>query len=134
LYKICTYCKGELEIVKFAKRKDRENYQDTDLLKYNTVCFECASLKIKLKFVGIDKPYYDQMRILQDDCCKICGKHEIICRNGRNIYYGLNIDHCHETGKVRGLLCNSCNLIIGHAKDCQDILHNAINYLQNTKI
>lgn len=134
MYKICTYCKEELEIIKFFKRKDRDHYQEDNPLKYSTICFECLALKTKIKFVGIEKAEYDHLRLIQNDCCKICGKHESICRNGRNIYYGLNIDHCHATGKVRGLLCNSCNLIIGHAKDQIDILHNAIEYLQNTKM
>lgn len=42
----------------------------------------------------------------------------------------LVVDHCHETGKVRGLLCRNCNLLIGHAKEDIVILQNAINYLK----
>lgn len=40
------------------------------------------------------------------------------------------VDHNHETGKIRGLLCDPCNLMIGLAKDNVIVLDNAINYLQ----
>lgn len=41
-----------------------------------------------------------------------------------------HVDHCHSTGKVRGILCNHCNLMLGYAKDNQQILCAAIEYLQ----
>ncbi|WP_225102842.1 endonuclease domain-containing protein [Streptomyces sp. CoH27] len=47
-------------------------------------------------------------------------------RNGGQI----NVDHCHRTSKVRGLLCRACNLGIGHFDDNLDVLRNAIVYLQ----
>lgn len=54
--------------------------------------------------------------------CAICGGQPT---NGRR----LAIDHCHTTDEIRGLLCNKCNLLIGHAKDSVDILLAAIEYL-----
>ena len=44
---------------------------------------------------------------------------------------GLVIDHNHKTGKVRGLLCGSCNTGIGLLKDSPDVLDAAIEYLQH---
>lgn len=41
-----------------------------------------------------------------------------------------HIDHCHTTGKVRGLLCPHCNLMLGHSKDNKDTLLRAIRYLE----
>jgi hypothetical protein len=41
----------------------------------------------------------------------------------------LHVDHCHKTGKVRGLLCNSCNNGLGRLKDSVDILISAAQYL-----
>jgi len=40
------------------------------------------------------------------------------------------IDHCHSSGKVRGLLCHNCNVMIGHARDNVSILETAIEYLK----
>jgi hypothetical protein len=40
------------------------------------------------------------------------------------------VDHCHKTGKVRSLLCNSCNVLLGAAKDRIDILIKSIEYLK----
>lgn len=41
------------------------------------------------------------------------------------------IDHNHKTGKVRGILCNSCNIALGHFKDNTGLLYTAIKYLRN---
>lgn len=40
------------------------------------------------------------------------------------------IDHCHKTGKVRGLLCTRCNLMLGHGRDDPGILKKALAYLE----
>lgn len=44
------------------------------------------------------------------------------------------IDHCHEHGHIRGMLCSNCNLLLGHAKDDVAILRNAIDYLEERKL
>jgi hypothetical protein len=41
----------------------------------------------------------------------------------------LRVDHCHETGKIRGLLCHNCNVAIGHLGDNLSTMQNAISYL-----
>jgi hypothetical protein len=41
-----------------------------------------------------------------------------------------HVDHCHNTGRVRGILCNRCNLMLGHARDNTTTLSAAIDYLQ----
>lgn len=43
---------------------------------------------------------------------------------------GLVIDHCHSTGKVRGMLCQQCNSVLGMAKDDINVLTEAIRYLE----
>lgn len=48
------------------------------------------------------------------------------------IYYSLEIDHDHSTGAVRGLLCLSCNTILGNARDNPGTLQQLIDYLQRT--
>lgn len=45
----------------------------------------------------------------------------------------LDIDHCHETGIIRSLLCNRCNQALGLFKDDIESLKKAINYLERLK-
>jgi hypothetical protein len=54
----------------------------------------------------------------------------LICQKGFNINK-IVIDHNHNTGKIRGLLCNSCNSVLGFSYDNIDILKNSIKYLEN---
>ncbi|CAB5219355.1 Recombination endonuclease VII [uncultured Caudovirales phage] len=54
----------------------------------------------------------------------------VICNQEPSTARGLHIDHCHETGEVRGLLCHGCNTGIGHLKENEKILLNAIKYLR----
>lgn len=53
-----------------------------------------------------------------------------ICGTGFQTIASAHVDHDHETGKVRGLLCNSCNLLIGFAKENEFVLSAAISYLR----
>ncbi len=46
---------------------------------------------------------------------------------------GPNVDHCHETGVVRGLLCGNCNVFIGLAKEDVQTLAKAIDYLERSR-
>lgn len=54
-----------------------------------------------------------------------------ICSDALRAGRGTHVDHCHATGKVRGILCHGCNLMIGYAKDNTMTLQFAIQYLQS---
>ena len=66
----------------------------------------------------------------QNECCAICGKHksELNMKRKNN----LCVDHCHETGRIRGLLCDKCNRGIGLLGDSLKNLKSAISYLEGT--
>lgn len=75
---------------------------------------------------GITLEDYNEMFVNQNGCCKICGRHQSEFKKT------LCVDHCHTTGKVRGLLCSNCNIVLGQAKDDIEILKSAIKYLEES--
>lgn len=70
---------------------------------------------------GITLEEYNQMQTSRAGVCEICN--EVYAKP-------LHVDHCHTSGKVRGLLCPPCNKGIGHLKDNPEILRRAIVYLE----
>lgn len=62
--------------------------------------------------------------------CHICGAVELVTKKGRR--YKLHVDHCHETKKVRGLLCHHCNTGLGQFKHDVALMQKAIRYLEQT--
>ena len=61
----------------------------------------------------------------QNYSCAICKKHK------DDFDRNLSIDHNHITGKVRGLLCTKCNLVLGLLNDDKNIVENLLKYLEN---
>jgi hypothetical protein len=84
--------------------------------------------EMKSKY-GISLAKYNEMLELQDGVCKICKKEETAKSRNSSKSRGLAIDHCHETGQVRGLLCTKCNTALGGFKDDPNLLKKAIEYL-----
>ena len=76
------------------------------------------------KKYGISLQEYNDMFANQDGCCSICGRHQVEFKNA------LHVDHCHHTGKVRELLCQSCNTGIGSLQDDPELLRIAVKYLE----
>lgn len=56
-----------------------------------------------------------------------------ICKRHKDEIGTLCIDHCHKTNKIRGYLCNACNLSLGMLKDSISTLENAIKYLNQSE-
>ena len=77
---------------------------------------------------GITLDDYAEMAESQDYKCAICGKHH----NGDDDRL-LAVDHCHSSGKVRGLLCMQCNVGLGNFNDDTDLIKKAIRYLEENK-
>lgn len=71
---------------------------------------------------GLTQEDFQRLYESQDGKCAICLK----LVGGTKI----NVDHCHKTGKVRGLLCWNCNIAIGYFKDNTNNLKNALKYLE----
>lgn len=76
------------------------------------------------------RPSELQIFLIKDDqagMCAICG--EFLSKETKHVM----VDHCHETNRIRGLLCRRCNIGLGMFKDSIRNLKEAINYLINSK-
>jgi hypothetical protein len=102
------------ECDKARKRKER-------IERPHTIPDRKAWLK---KNYGITIEDYNRMFEEQNGTCAIC-KQEGIIKKGT-----LCVDHCHTTGVVRGLLCHSCNVGLGHFLDNKETMKTAIKYLE----
>lgn len=92
--------------------------------KGNRICSEeCSSLRAKNRYYqsnyGMSLEEYRQKSQLQSSRCAIC-------RREANLF----VDHCHQTGQVRGLLCSRCNSALGLFMDDLGSLSKAIEYLK----
>jgi hypothetical protein len=76
---------------------------------------------------GLTVEEYNQMFADQNGGCAICGTHQ------SELKRKLAVDHDHETGKIRGLLCSHCNAGIGQFKDNVSLMGFAIDYLNKNK-
>lgn len=127
--KICTKCKEEKTLDLFFKRKQDSKIYPTSSCKkcrnkYTTEKRKKDPLKEKLrrikKLYKLPGEKYLQMLKDQKNTCKICKRET-----------DLEVDHCHESLKVRGLLCTQCNVGLGSFFDNPDFLREAVNYLEN---
>ena len=75
---------------------------------------------------GFGRDIYLLLLDWQDGRCAICGADE--CRTGRR----LAVDHCHKTGRIRGVLCGDCNVALGRLQDDPVRALAAANYLTRT--
>jgi len=93
-------------------------------------CKDCSNtstaLRARWRKYGFDGDAWDKAWEASGGKCAICDM-----PLGEPPSYNLAVDHDHETGAVRGLLCTCCNLMIGYAGDRPDILQRAQEYLSN---
>lgn len=89
-------------------------------------CRVCREEMNMIRWHGINRAQYNEMLLSQGGGCAICGS-----TDSRHPVSRLVIDHCHVTGKVRGLLCSHCNRGIGFLEDSSERLRQAANYLDS---
>lgn len=79
---------------------------------------------------GMSFKDYEEMLFAQDGKCAICKAEPPKDQHKTR----LNIDHCHASGKVRGLLCDCCNRALGLMRDNTELLQKAIQYLNKNSL
>lgn len=109
-------------------------YDNTKNKRYTTRgCRRCAldrNIRKNYGFKGgIDE--YEQLAAKQDNKCAICKQPNTSLTNDRTQYRKLAIDHCHKTGKFRGIICVHCNSGLGYFRDSIEYLQSAIDYLKS---
>ena len=133
--KICTRCDKTLPFTDFTVKGLRKDGST----KYSSRCKPCQAKKKKetycpekkresdLKNIyGITLQEYNEMLVAQDYKCAGCGTMDTTFSKGKRFA----VDHCHETGRVRGLLCGRCNVALGLVNDEVTTLRNLIKYLE----
>ncbi len=79
----------------------------------------------RLARYGVTQEAFDAMVVSQSGACAICGS----VPDGAGKLAVLHVDHCHDTGRVRGLLCHWCNTGLGSFRDRPELLARAAGYL-----
>ena len=116
-----------------ARRGQRVEY-NAEWCRRNPEMVYTKERRRRLKRYGLTLSDYEAMLAAQGGKCAICQgvPNERRTVSGR-VYVQLDVDHCHATNKVRGLLCYNCNAILGQARDNVDILRAAIRYIDRNR-
>lgn len=102
--RVCEGCKKEYDAKGFTARW----------------CKKCVPTKASgaiMRRYGVSKPQWDSMFVAQDGKCKLCSEIPKV------------VDHNHQTGEVRSLLCYGCNLLVGLLERDKDWINKALNYV-----
>ena len=136
--KTCCTCKIEKEDFCFTKNKNtfdgltnqckecrkkyNERNKDRDALYRATHKYNKKSQHLRY-YYGISIKEWEKLIEDQKGICPICREYLLEDRKS-------HLDHCHKTGKIRGILCSKCNYLLGVAKDDTVLLKRAIKYLK----
>ncbi len=135
--KSCSSCKKVLHLDLFendSRYSDGKRSQCSQC-RYSSQRDRRLDSHLQRKY-GISLSEFKQISTKQGDVCAICGLPETAIPGPKGKRYKhtentrLVVDHDHETGKVRGLLCRSCNIGLGIFKDSTENLRVAIEYLE----
>jgi len=151
--KTCSSCKVEKALDKFSKYPRNRGPKGKGVSSW---CLECCAAKVKArrsadpekyrarnrewnkknpdcqrncdlrKNYGISLEFYNQLYAEQGGKCAICGSDTPDASGRRKVF---SVDHDHETGQIRGLLCVNCNSALGMLNEDIALLHKAVEYL-----
>lgn len=147
--KCCSACKKSLPLSSFNKNKNMtdglQNYCRDCHRAFGRACYQRHKEKLKpaarernrewnkqhgrdanlRQKYGVTEQRFNQASAAIGGACEICGKQ---C----GVHKNLSVDHDHDTGFVRGLLCMKCNAGIGKFGDSADLLRSALEYMERT--
>ena len=79
---------------------------------------------------GITDTQYRALLEQQHGVCAVCGEGEVKLGRGGSVR-SLSVDHCHTSGKIRGLVCDRCNRVLGFSKDDPALLRRLAAYIES---
>lgn len=109
--------------------KDRHNEKRREERRSGTKPHRSKYLYLERKF-GLTPEQYDTLLETQEGVCAICLQEEQYRHYATGTRYSLAVDHDHTTGKVRGLLCRTCNVALGKFGESIEQLRRAADYLE----
>lgn len=119
--KTCKDCGGDFPLDQLKKSSSSTHGRAA-------LCNQCNRDYARFKSKGVTREQYDALSVEQDHSCHVCGwmpKDQATRRH-------LEIDHCHDSGEVRSLLCGRCNKMLGQARDNPLVLLSGFAYLVET--
>lgn len=117
----------------FGLSSQCKNCANTKAKSYHINNFEIKRFKQLKRLYGLNQDGYNELLNKQGGVCKICKKLEISVEPRTGRIRALAVDHCHDTGKIRGLLCKGCNQAIGLLKNNPELCFEAAKYLIDNK-
>lgn len=129
---VSSYGPGKVRTTPERRKESLSKYNNTEKRKADMKLYYAKNEEYSygrgiVSKYGIDLVEYNKLLVKQKHSCYICKKHKDTFKKR------LCVDHNHKTGKVRGLLCSSCNYVLGHSKDSVRILKTMIKYLKENK-
>lgn len=120
---ICYTCFYKTEEGKEARRRNLRNSRANR--RKDSDAWSAETRRVNLwRNYKITPEEYDAQFEAQHGMCALCGIHQ----DDTGTFH---VDHCHDTGQLRGLLCGECNLMLGKSKDNVSVLARSISYLTN---
>lgn len=108
----------------YARNREAYNAKMRAYKSRDDVRLKLKSWLLEKKY-GIDITAFEGLIKSQEGKCKCCNTPFGLLRGLKPC-----VDHCHATGKIRGILCVRCNLLLGHANDQPEVLRNCAAYLE----
>ncbi len=140
--KQCTVCKEIKELDQFynvKSTKDGKGYRCKECdnkarQKWSANNPERSHLSqrqrnLKHRF-GVDLEWYEKQFKKQNYSCAIC-ETKTNKTVGDRQFWNFSVDHCHDSGKIRGILCNNCNRALGLFQDNPELLKKAASYVES---
>lgn len=116
----CKECRANYSRDRLKAHPEKVKESSRRWAKKNPDRVRMWAIRSRWKKLGYDPDYIEKLILEYDGVCQICGEDK-----------KLALDHDHNTGNIRGFLCNNCNMGIGKFRDNTDLLKKAIDYLKS---